>query len=227
MTWIKICGTTNLEDALMCAEAGADALGFVFADSPRKIDAATAAKIAASVPAKIEKVGVFVLPSDSNKAESTLSEAFERIEQASNEAGLTALQLYCDCYPFAWQSRLAKSFKIIRAVNYPDPGDFLLGRKNDLHAVLLDSGDAQSRGGTGQPFDWESVPDISGYPRAGDYFRIIVAGGLTPTNVSHAMKLMHPWGVDVVSGVERGPGKKDPAKVKAFIQAVRKTDREQ
>ena len=232
MTWIKICGTTNLEDALMCAEAGADALGFVFAESPRKIDAATAAKIVAKVPAAIEKVGVFVLPSTTPSSPlSGLEAALQEIEQITSEARLTAIQIHGAGYNHEWQSRLTKQgLKIIRvfAIN-EQPQDTLMtmGNKDNLFALVWDSGTKAQPGGTGVVWDWESWSENSGWHPPASFSKMIVAGGLNPKNVTKAVRILHPFGVDVVTGVERVPGKKDPAKVKAFIQAVREADRDQ
>ena len=229
MTWIKICGTTNLEDALMCAEAGADALGFVFAESPRKIDAATAAKITGSLPADIEKVGVFVLPATTEASfVSRLEKTFEELERITAETGLTALQLYGAGYNHDWQSRVAKQgLKIIRvfSINQQPEGTLIaFGNKENLFAVVWDSGTKAQPGGTGVVWDWESWPENSGWRPPARFSRMIVAGGLSPQNVGKAVRILHPFGVDVVTGVERAPGKKDPAKVKAFIQAVREAD---
>ena len=229
MTWIKICGTTNLEDALMCAEAGADALGFVFAESPRQVSTDQVAQIIAKLPAALEKVGVFVLPATTDPSfVSRLEQTFEELERITAEAGLTALQLYGAGYNHDWQSRIAKQgLKIIRvfSINQQPEGTLIaFGDKENLFAVVWDSGTKAQPGGTGVVWDWESWPENSGWRPPARFSRMIVAGGLSPQNVGKAIRILHPWGVDVVSGVERAPGKKDPAKVKAFIRAVREAD---
>src|SRR5947207_13539430 len=153
MTWIKICGTTNLEDALMCAEADADALGFVFAESPRKVSIDRVAQIIAKLPAALEKVGVFVLPATTDPSfVSRLEQTFEELERITAEAGLTALQLYGPGYNHEWQSRLTKQgLKIIRvfAIN-EQPQDTLMtmGNKDNLFALVWDSGTKAQPGGT-------------------------------------------------------------------------------
>src|SRR5439155_7287837 len=229
MTWIKICGTTNLEDALMCAEAGADALGFVFAESPRKIDAVTAAKITASLPANIEKVGVFV------------DEAIERVAEISKSVRLDAIQLHGnEDADYVRELRKRISGRIIQTVlkRIPKPPlataltDLLhgygmglpLGSHEEIYAWLYDSKRDGLPGGTGIKWDWKDGG--TGFEMSQKRgLRCIVAGGLTPKNVDEAIRILHPWGVDVVSGVERAPGKKDPAKIKAFIRTVREADR--
>jgi phosphoribosylanthranilate isomerase len=209
VTWIKICGTTNLADAIEAVEAGADALGFVFAESTRRVTPETAAEITCHLPANVEKIGVFI------------SETPERIRAIAEQVGLTAVQLH-------------------QHVAIPGLGD--VGRIPVLHMtdldqferegepfrfddsverILLDSGSAVKGGGTGKCFDWQRAQHILNSYKIADRFRIIVAGGLGPENVGQAIRIFQPFGVDVVSGVEREKGKKDPDKVRAFIAAVR------
>ena len=228
MTWIKICGTTNLEDALMCAEAGADALGFVFAESPRKIDAATASKITVSVPANIEKVGVFV------------DEAIDRVAEISESAQLDTIQLHgSEWSDYVRKLKKRTGRRIIQTTPKFPPNLFLdniwrlltfgygfilrLEDPGAVYAWLYDSKRDELAGGTGIRWDWRDGSSAFELRQKHGH-RCIVAGGLTPENVREAIRILHPWGVDVVTGVERAPGKKDPAKVKAFIQAVREAD---
>jgi len=215
MTWIKICGTTNLEDALTAVDAGADALGFVFYEkSPRKIDRETAARITANLAPGIEKVGVFV------------EEPVERILLTVAQAGLTAVQLHGDQYrkpEFIQQLTSARNLKIFLAVPADKISSLKWSKSRELgvSAVFFDSGTPQLPGGTGKIFDWKSAaPAIEAIGRD---VNVVVAGGLNSTNVVEAIRILTPWGVDVVSGVEARPGKKDPEKVRAFIEAVRKT----
>ncbi len=222
MTWVKICGITNLEDALTAIDAGADALGFVFfAKSPRKITAEEARKIIEKLPANIEKVGVFVLDSGENIAE------------IAEQAKLTAVQVHIRDkgileHPI---SSGRKHYLAVSANNFFDQenAEFAVPKNGAdaaqwLHAVFLDSGTPQQPGGTGKVFDWhKAVATAERIQRSG--LRLVVAGGLTPTNVSEAMKTLKPWGVDVSSGVEAKPGKKDPEKVRAFISAVRRAEK--
>ena len=227
MTWVKICGTTNLEDALAAVEAGADALGFVFwPDSPRRVTAAQAARIVAGLPAGVEKVGVFV------------DEDIERVWQAAGEAGLTAVQFHGLETPrlmrrFRTYAELddearARTTRVFKAI--PVGGDpyavlrYVIGADDVLAAVLLDSGGGRSPGGTGQPFDWDQAAEFA--LDLGQRFRLILAGGLRPENVGQAIQKLRPWGVDVATGVEREPGRKDHAKLRAFIAAARNAGEE-
>lgn len=231
MTWIKICGITNLEDALTAVDAGADALGFVFHEkSPRRVDLETARKIVATLPEAIEKVGVFV------------EHTAEEVHQIVDRTGLTAVQLYqkeCaeafndlqDVAPSTTRRR-AKIVFVIPADQFADSSGVDLrsgcwglskGFKDILFAVLVDSSSATQPGGTGQPFDWIKVGGL--LPTLRSIRPTIVAGGLVPSNVGAAMALLHPWGVDVASGVEAAPGKKDPHKVRAFVNSVRQAER--
>ena len=223
MTWVKICEITNLEDALTAIDAGADALGFVFfAKSPRKTTAEEARKIIEKLPANIEKVGVFVLDSGENIAE------------IAEQAKLTSVQVHIrekGEIPFLPISSGRTHYLAVSANNFFDKqnAEFAVPKNGAdasqwLHAVFLDSGTPQQPGGTGKVFDWhKAVATADRIQRSG--LRLVVAGGLTPTNVSEAMQILRPWGVDVSSGVEAKPGKKDPEKVRAFIQAVRRAEK--
>lgn len=222
MTWVKVCGITNLEDALAAVEAGADALGFVFYEkSARNVDPGIVGQIVAKVPARVEKVGVFV------------NEAAERIDQSVRQAGLTAVQLWGkqSVAGFIKYSRVQRDINHRPKVIFVIPagtlseGLFFIGDelKNALHALLIDSVSAAEPGGTGKRFDWQKAQGM--IEMLGLTMPTIVAGGLTPENVADALALLHPWGVDVSSGVESKPGKKDPEKVRAFVSAVREAER--
>lgn len=218
-TWIKICGTTNLIDAQACVEAGADAIGYIFADSPRRADPTTSGQISQALPPHIEKIGVFV------------NEPPEVVLDAARQAGLTGVQLHGDESPSYVKDllRMAESTKLRIIKTIPanlgrSSGlGYFDGGENFVDAIMVDSGSVQLRGGTGQVFDWL---------RAGDFImwleqraKVIVAGGLNPQNVGAAISLFHPAGVDVVTGVEATHGKKDPEKVRAFIAAVRRAEK--
>jgi phosphoribosylanthranilate isomerase len=237
MPWIKVCGITNIEDARAAVDAGADALGFVFAESSRRVDAQTARTIASALGRNVDLVGVFV------------DQSPERIVDTVVEAGLTAVQLHGgETVDFARKlhaalSRLSSPVKLIRSVTTPPAptGAEALGwdpsavgivqvdphtaemKPGVFAAVLVDSGCSTQRGGTGKTFDWHGTRMLFAFMQS--HTKVIVAGGLTPENVAEAVELFQPWGVDVSSGVEAGPGKKDPEKVKAFIGAVRATER--
>ena len=217
MTWIKICGTTNLEDALAAVEAGADALGFVFAPSPRRISPRDAARITAALPASVEKIGVFV------------NQAAQLVQDTIQKAGLTGVQLHGEeDGRYARQLRERNGqLRVIKAISMREVGD---GKGKGLamatregaesfSALLLDSGSPAKRGGTGTAFDWQEAAPLARL--LGKKFELIIAGGLNPENVGKALRTFQPWGVDVASGVEQVPGTKDKEKLQAFVAAVR------
>ncbi len=212
MTWVKICGTTNLEDALLAVDAGADALGFVFYEkSPRYVTPEVAREIVRELPDDVEKVGVFV------------NESWARMEEIAEIAGLTAIQLHGEEY--RGQLRTLGTRKMFLAIPARElENEFVLAPQN-LSGIVVDSGTQQQRGGTGVVFDWRALQSV--IRELEQALPVIVAGGLTPANVSEAMSILKPWGVDVVSGVELMPGKKDAEKVKAFVAAVRGVERVQ
>ena len=213
MTWTKICGTTNLEDALMSVEAGADALGFVFYEkSPRNVSVEQVREIVRELPEGVEKVGVFV------------NESWERVEEIADTAGLTAIQLHGDEYRDPCTPETERN--IYLAIPAGDlTGNFVLAPPRNLAAVIVDSGTRQHPGGTGKPFDWTaSRAAVAALRRA---VRVVIAGGLVVENVGRAISVLQPWGVDAVSGVERIAGRKDPTKVRKFIAAVRAAEQKQ
>lgn len=219
MTWVKICGITNLEDAKIAVDAGADALGFVFYErSPRKIDPGTAGRIAEDLPPMIERFGLFV-----NQNE-------ESICALADQARLTAVQLHGDDEDPHVADLIAQrrpDLKIMVGISmlHPRPeGWAMMWRPDVVHAFLVDSGSTSNYGGTGKTFDWQaSQPNIEVIARLG---RVVVAGGLNPVNVADAIRILKPWGVDVASGVEARPGKKDPEKVQNFVRAVRELEKD-
>jgi phosphoribosylanthranilate isomerase len=222
MTWIKICAITNLEDALFAVEAGADALGFVFYEkSPRKTNIEDTRAIIRDLPDRVEKVGVFV------------EEDAERIRQIVLETGLTAVQLHGSrALESVWNDvrpaiESVGTSKLIPAI----PGDSLKDRgvlineraQESIFALLFDAQSNGTFGGTGTTFDW---PGTRGMVQVISLrIPVIVAGGLTSLNVEKAIRLLQPFGVDVSSGVEAQPGKKDPEKIRAFVGSVRSADR--
>ena len=217
MTWVKICATTNLSDAQASVAAGANALGFIFAPSTRRIEAGTAAEIIAALPAEIEKIGVFV------------NETPERIAETAQQAGLSGCQLHGDepAASLPDYRRALGGRRLIKTLQVRELLDessrvlqAYLGAHSSLDALLLDSGRPGNRGGTGVPFDWEMALPIAHRIRA--VLPVIIAGGLTAENVDQAIRLFEPWGVDVVSGVERETGKKDVGKLRGFVAAVRR-----
>lgn len=218
MTWVKICGMTNLEDALVAVDAGADAVGFVFYEkSPRYVTVEKAREICEKLPEGVEKVGVFV------------NESPERVSQMTDDVGLTAMQLHGDEYKnperYSTDGKLFFALPVAQFLNDPQGpiSEFAFPRFPKSSGILLDSGMPGKRGGTGKAFAWgEARWLVSALTRL---HPVVLAGGLTPSNVKTAAEFLKPWGVDVVSGVEALPGKKDPEKVRAFVRAVREMDR--
>lgn len=201
LTRIKICGITNIDDALVAVEAGADALGFVFVPgTPRYIGAKDAAMIISQLPPFIATVGLFVNADQKS------------IEAIADQCQLDVIQLHGEESP---EFCRALNRKQIKAVRVKDESS--LSRLPDyrVSAYLLDSYVKGKMGGTGRVFNWRLAV------KAKQYGRIILAGGLHPDNVASAVQQVCPYGVDVSSGVEAKPGRKDPAKVRAFIRAVR------
>jgi phosphoribosylanthranilate isomerase len=221
MTWVKICGMTNLEDALVAVDAGADAVGFVFYEkSPRKISVEAAREIVESLPSRVEKIGVFV---DAD---------CDRIRSVVVKAGLTAVQLHGkrsmdsvwrDVRPAVECVGVSKLIPMIPGNALNDDGMLISERVHErTFAILIDSQVNGASGGTGLTFDWEATRGM--LQSLGFLMPVIVAGGLTPLSVGDAIRTFQPFGVDVASGVEARPGKKDPEKVRAFVRAVREID---
>jgi len=219
--WVKICGNTNLEDALLAAELGADALGFVFAESKRQVTAAQVAKITPQLPARVERVGVFY------------SRDAKEIESIVREAGLNAAQLHGGVdLDLAVKLReiLGDAFGLIQTVHWTVGTDGSAALRQQLrqidlagvvNRVLIDSRVGQAGGGTGISFDWKAARSVI-QENVGE-LKVIVAGGLRPDNVGEAIRELSPRGVDVVSGVEASPGRKDPAKMAEFLRIARAT----
>ena len=215
--WIKICANTSLADAALAAEAGANAVGFIFAPSPRRVTVEQVAAITPHLPAATEKIGVFV------------GASFAEIASAVELSSLTGVQLHF--YPppeltAQLRRRFGPLLRILRVVHFsPEsaPEFAFAAADPNTSAVLVDSRTAAAAGGTGIAYDWIVAskflyqnPDLRKQ-------ELVVAGGLTPDNVAEAVTTLEPWGVDVVSGVESAPGKKDPDKVRAFIANARQT----
>lgn len=197
---MKICGTTSEEDALLAVAMGADAVGFIFAPSPRQLAPKLAGEIARRLPPEVIAVGVF------------RDESPERVVEIVNRNGLRAAQLSGNETPDQVRfvaERVPMTIKAFAA------GDARVARAREYGAdvVMLDSASP----GSGKVFDW----DLAEVP-AGT--RLLLAGGLTPDNVGQAIERVRPWGVDVATGVEASPGRKDPRKLRAFVAAARAAD---
>lgn len=214
--WVKICANTNLDDALLAASAGASAVGFVFAPSKRQVTVEQVAAIVPGLPAELEKIGVFV--------DATADE----MERALRSCGLTGVQLHFDAplaLTAALRRRLGSQKKILRVQHFTsgelDPETLAKLTDPNADAVLVDSRSATAAGGTGQSFDWIAASETLFRAARERGVKLVVAGGLDPANVAQAIRVLAPWGVDVASGVEAAPGRKDPAKVRTFVGAAR------
>jgi phosphoribosylanthranilate isomerase len=213
--WIKICATTNLDDARAAMDAGADALGFILTASPRRMTPEGVAAIVEALPPSVEKIGLVV------------NETPAALKQLAESTGLTGLQLHGDEPPeqLGEFRRALGARKIIKTLQahevLADPArlDAYLEHCSAVDGFLLDSGSPVARGGTGQVFNWSAILPFVEHIK--ECKPVIIAGGLNPANVADAVRLFDPCGVDVVSGVEREVGKKDADKVRAFIEAAR------
>ncbi|HXN01139.1 MAG TPA: phosphoribosylanthranilate isomerase [Candidatus Dormibacteraeota bacterium] len=203
MTKIKICGNTRPEDIELAIELGVDLLGFIFTRSKRHVGVDDVKAVIAEIPSGVERVGVFI------------DESPEQIAAVANACRLTAIQVY---------RPLTEEDRALGLLNLPA---FRVQDGEDLTALPLGRGDhplldtwAPDRiGGTGRAWAWLQAKAVARqYP-------VVVSGGLTPENVDGAVHALHPWAVDVCSGVEAGPGRKDHAKLRAFVAAVREADR--
>jgi phosphoribosylanthranilate isomerase len=204
-TRVKICGITNVADGLAAAEAGADMIGLMFYESsPRQITLARAAEISRALPLFLMRVGVFVnAPADF-------------VLRAIGECNLTMLQFHGDetsnfCTQFGLMS--------MKAIRVRDSGSLAQLENYQTDAFLLDAHSKNGLGGTGEKFNWDLAVEAQKFGKP-----IFLAGGLTPENVADAVRKVHPFGVDVSSGVESAPGIKDHAKVKAFITAAKSVE---
>jgi len=228
--WVKICCNTTLEDAKLATRLGADAVGFVFAPSPRQVTASQVAAIVTHLPPHIERVGIFQ------------SRDAAQIEAIARTANLTAVQLhggFDEQLSRQLADRFAGSVRIIQTLHWtvgkppPDqtnqPGqssNYQLAEQVARIAslgitdrILIDSKVGATVGGTGVAFDWAVAS--TAFASAPNGIRLIVAGGLNPRNVAYAIDQLKPWGVDVCSGVEASPGRKDPELLARFIENAR------
>ena len=207
MIRVKICGITNVDDAMAAIEAGADALGFVFAESPRRVSAATVSGILERIPPFITTVGVF--------ANQDVDEVFKRWKQT----GVHFAQLHGVSGPQTDLVSTGSGFgfhRVIRALRVKCEDDIRKAASDGFNracaAILLDTHVEGLMGGTGQTFDWDLAVKAQSLGKP-----IILAGGLTPENVAGAVRKVRPYAVDVSTGVEASPGKKDHARIKEFI----------
>ena len=199
--FVKICGTTSEEDALLAVAMGADAVGFIFAPSPRQVAPALVRDIARRLPPEVLTVGVF------------RDELPERVVEIVHGAGLRAAQLHGHESPEATRWVKERVPVVLKGFVAGDPG-LASVRDFGVDAVLVDS----PTPGSGQVFDWSLADDVP----VG--MRLVLAGGLRADNVAAAIARVHPWGVDVVTGVEAEPGHKDPRLLRLFVSAAKAAD---
>lgn len=199
MTRVKICGISDVGNALVAAEAGADAIGLVFAPSRRRVTVEQAREIVDALPPFVTKVGLFV---DEDPA---------RIEEVADACRLDVVQLHGSESP-GFCAALGRT--VIKAIRVKDAASLAVMDGYRVAGFLLDSYHPEVAGGTGRTFDWDLAEQVSGR------YRVILSGGLTPANVTEAIEKVRPHGVDVSSGVETD-GRKDPAKIREFVMRVR------
>ena len=203
MTKIKICGNTNGGDVELAVDLGADLLGFIFTRSKRQVHVEQVKDVIARVPAGVERVGVFI------------DETAEQIGEVAHACGLTAIQVY---RPLTEKDR-SLGLLLLPAFRVQDSDDLTAVRFESGDHPLLDTWMPDTIGGTGRTWAWRQATAVARkYP-------VVVSGGLTADNVEGVVRELHPWAVDVCSGVEAEPGRKDPAKLRAFVEAVREADR--
>lgn len=205
MTLVKVCGITNIEDAVECVSLGANMLGFVFADSPRRADVDTVRHISRIIGGDARTVGVF-------------TEEADDVISITNDCNLTYAQLHGgQSEEFA---RRLSVHRVIRVARVHDEASVdALAQYEAAAYYLLDTYKKGTPGGTGETFDWELAARARSLGKP-----MILSGGLNPDNVADAIRAVQPYAVDVSSGVEASPGKKDLIKVKEFIANVRKAD---
>lgn len=202
MIKVKICGITNIEDALLAADLGADALGFIFAESPRQIDSEKARAIIHELPPFVKTVGVFV------------NEEPEKIKEIQLECGLDLVQLHGDESPEQCRNLMPYSIKSFRIKD--ETGIKGIDKyKGAVRAILLDTYQKGKAGGTGKTFDWSLAIKVKEIE-----IPIILAGGLSPENIQEAIATVKPYAVDVSSSIEEKPGKKNPDRMKALFEKI-------
>jgi phosphoribosylanthranilate isomerase len=203
MVKVKVCGITNLGDARVAANAGADAIGLVFAESPRRVSVERAKEIAAALPQDVLKVGVFV---DAGP---------EEVLRIAREVGLDYAQLHGDEPPEAVAEIRGGGVGVMKALRVRNAEALAVIEQYGADLFLLDAWSAKARGGTGVRFDWELAKSLIGRDN------IVVSGGLDPENVREAIEYFEPYGVDASSSLEERPGKKSGERVRRFVGAAK------
>jgi len=202
MTKVKICGITNLKDAVTAAKLGADAIGFVFAKSPRRLTPEKAREIVLKLPWRLVRIGVFV------------NEKPEKVNRVVRACGLDLVQLHGDETPS--YCKKIKS-RVIKAVRVKSEKDLSKIKKYRVAAILLDTYSKDKYGGTGKMFDWGLAKKVKG-----SRVPVILSGGLNEKNLPEAIKQVRPYAVDISSGVESSPGRKNAKKMKKVIEIAKR-----
>ncbi len=203
MVRVKVCGITTPDDARTAATFGADAIGLVFAESPRKVSIEEAREIAAALPDGVLKVGVFV------------NEEPEEVLRIAREVGLDYAQLHGDEGPEVVEEVRGGGLKVMKVLRVRGAGSLEAMDDYAADLFLLDAWSEKARGGTGERFDWGVAKSLSGRGN------IVVSGGLGPGNVREAIRLFEPYGVDASSSLEDAPGKKNKERVRRFVVAAK------
>ena len=203
MTLVKVCGITNAGDARVAADAGADAVGLLFAESPRRVGVEQARRISVALPENVIRVGVFV---DVDPAE---------ILRISHEVGLDLAQLHGDETPETVTAVREAGVKVMKALRVQSAASLEALSEYEADLFLLDAHSAKARGGTGERFDWEVAKSSTGRDN------IVVSGGLGPENVREAVEFFGPFGVDASSSLEDEPGRKNNELVRRFVLAAK------
>ena len=203
MVFTKVCGITNPGDAREAADAGADAIGLIFAESPRKVTLKEARKVSVELPENILKVGVFV---DAEPGE---------VLEIAREVGLDLAQLHGDETPETVAAIRNAGLPVMKALRVRNMEALGALERYEADLFMLDAWSARARGGTGETFDWGLAKSVKGRGN------IVVSGGLTPENVREAVEFFEPYGVDASSSLEERPGKKSGERVRRFVRAAK------
>jgi phosphoribosylanthranilate isomerase len=203
MVFTKVCGITNPGDAREAADAGADAIGLIFAESPREVNVEEARRISVALPDGVLKVGVFV------DAEP------EEVLQTAREVGLDLAQLHGDETPETVAAIRGAGLPVMKALRVRNAEALAEIQSYGADLIMLDAWSARVRGGTGETFDWGLAKSVKGRGN------IVVSGGLTPENVREAIEFFEPYGVDASSSLEEKPGKKSGERLRRFVRAAK------
>jgi phosphoribosylanthranilate isomerase len=203
MVFTKVCGITNPGDAREAADAGADAIGLIFAESPREVNVEEARRISVALPDGVLKVGVFV------DAEP------EEVLETAREVGLDLAQLHGDETPETVAAIRGAGLPVMKALRVRNAEALAEIQSYEADLIMLDAWSARSRGGTGETFDWGLAKSVKGRGN------IVVSGGLTPENVREAIEFFEPYGVDASSSLEEKPGKKSGERLRRFVRAAK------